>query len=334
MIMLSSPVRPFQGAPFRWLLKAIALGALPTALIVWIVWPGGLLPVIINALIGAFCAVIIWGGYELASPWLMDHPRRLPPDRAALLSLGKWIVLYVGLVALCLSLGNLVFRINLLNPFTVLFTGLIGLLLSSLVVSVRTTSSLVATARDLEQARGQANLIALKAQLSPHTLFNALNTIAALIPEDPTGAERAVEHLSSLLRRILQALELESWTLQEEFQLVRDLLELERIRFGDRLEVDLDLSPSLASRPIPPLMLLPLAENALKHGFRPKVGACHLSLRAAGCCVTVADDGVGRDPGAPEGVGLRTVRERLEAMGGGLRWPVTDRGCIVEVSLP
>jgi sensor histidine kinase YesM len=332
--MPSPPVRPFQGAPFRWLLKAVAVGALPTALIVWAVWPGGLLPVVINALIGAFCAVIIWGGYELASPWLMDHPRRLNPNQAALLSLAKWIVLYVALVALCLGLGNLVFRVNLLNPFTILFTGLVGLLLSSLIVSLRATSSLVATARDLEQARGHATLLALKAQLSPHTLFNALNTIAALIPENPTGAERAVEHLSSLLRRILQALELERWTLQEEFSLIRDLLELEQIRFGGRLTVDLDLAPGLAACPIPPLLLLPLAENALKHGFRPKVGACHLSLRASNGCVRIEDDGVGRDRNAPEGVGLRTVRERLEAMGGSLRWPGTPRGCLVEVRLP
>lgn len=333
--MHASPVRPFQGAPFRWLLKALAIGALPTALINWVFGSGDLPSLLINALLGAFYAVIIWGGFELASPWLMDHPRHLHPNKAALLSLMKWIVIYAGLVVLGLGLAKLIFfRINILNPSSILFTSLMGLLLSSLVVSLRTTSSLVATARDLEQARGHATLIALKAQLSPHTLFNALNTIAALIPENPRAAERAVEHLSNLLRRILQALELEQWTLREEFSLVRDLLDLERIRFGERLTVATDLSPGLANLPIPPLVLLPLAENALKHGFRPKVGTCHLSLRASGCCVRVEDDGVGRDQNASEGVGLKTVRERLEAIGGSLHWPHTDKGCIVEVRLP
>jgi two-component sensor histidine kinase len=81
-------------------------------------------------------------------------------------------------------------------------------------------------------------------------------------------------------------------------------------------------------------MLLPLAENALKHGFRPKVGTCHLSLRAFGHCVRIEDDGVGRDQNAQEGMGLRIVRKHLEAIGGSLGWPETDKGCIVEVRLP
>jgi two-component sensor histidine kinase len=332
--MHSSPNVPFQGAPFRWLGKAVALGAISTVLITWAGGVRSLSPLLFNGSFGAFCAVIMWGGYELASPWLVKHPHQLQPKHAALLSLVKWMVLYTGLLMLCLGLGKAFFGSTFFNPASIVFTGLVGLTLSSLVLSLRTTSSLVATARDLEQTRGDAAMVALKAQLSPHTLFNALNTIAALIPENPESAERAVEHLSRLLRRILQALELEQWTLQEEFSLVQDLLDLERIRFGDRLTVAIDLSPDLASLAIPPLLLLPLAENALKHGFRPKVGACHLSLRASGHGVRLEDDGVGRDPNALEGMGLRIVRKRLEAIGGSLSWPETDKGCIVEVRLP
>jgi signal transduction histidine kinase len=79
--------------------------------------------------------------------------------------------------------------------------------------------------------------------------------------------------------------------------------------------------------------LLPLVENALKHGFRPKVGQCHLKIEAAGGWIRIADDGVGCTADAPEGVGIRTVRERLEASGGSLLWPEVDQGCTVEVRL-
>jgi LytS/YehU family sensor histidine kinase len=176
-------------------------------------------------------------------------------------------------------------------------------------------------------------MLALKAQLSPHTLFNSLNAIASLIADNPKGAEAAMEHLSGLLRRILQALEQEHWTLAEEFDLVRDLLELEKVRFGDRLGFQLVLPDADAEREIPPLLLLPLVENSLRHGFRPKVGPCHLRMEAQGARILLQDDGVGRIAAAPDGIGLRTVRKRLEASDGALSWPACAVGCAVEVRL-
>jgi len=286
-----------------------------------------------NALVGAFCAVIVWGGYELASPWLLDHPRRFSPGQAALLTAGKWLPLYTVLIAFALWTARRVSGLDLFNPYSLTFTYLLGLVLSNLVMGVRSTAAMVAAARELEQARAHASLLALKAQLSPHTLFNSLNAIAALIADNPRGAEAALEHLSALLRRILQALEQERWSLAEEFDLVRDLLELERVRFGDRLSYRLELPERDADRAIPPLLLLPLVENSLKHGFRPKVGPCHLRMEARGPRILVQDDGVGRRAGAPEGIGLRTVRRRLEVQGGGLSWPESAAGCAVEVRL-
>ena len=316
-----------------WLFKAVAVGALPSAAMAGLFWSGGLPGMLTNALVGAFCAVIVWGGYELASPWLLDHPRRLTPGQAAWLAMAKWIPLYSLLIFLCLHLVRRFAGLDLFNPFSITATYLLGLVLSNLVVGVRSTASMVAAARELERTRAHASMLVLKAQLSPHTLFNSLNAVASLISDDPKGAEAAMEHLSGLLRRILQALDQEQWSLAEEFDLVRDLLELERVRFGDRLSFQLVLPEADADREVPPLLLLPLVENSLKHGFRPKVGPCHLRMEARGPRILVRDDGVGRAGGAPEGIGLRTVRARLEARGGALSWPECAQGCAVEVRL-
>jgi sensor histidine kinase YesM len=327
------PIRPFQGSPLRWLGRAVAVGALPTAVFAALFWGAGWRAMLLNALNGALCAVVVWGGYELASPWLLAHPRRCSPGRAALLAIAKWIPLYTVLIFLAMGLASRLLRQDLFNRFSVTATYLIGLVLSNLVVNARATAALVATARDLEQSRARAAMLALKAQLSPHTLFNTLNAVTALIADQPAAAEAAMDHLAALLRRVLRALDQERWTLAEEFDLVRDLLELERIRFGDRLSYRLRLEPGDGGRPVPPLLLLPLVENSLRHGFRPKVGACRLSLEADGPRIRVVDDGVGRDRDAPEGIGLRSVRTRLEAVGGGLAWLPAEAGCAVEVRL-
>jgi signal transduction histidine kinase len=326
-------IRPFQGAPSRWLGQALALGALPTAAMAVLFWHAGWPSMLVNAAVGALCAVVVWGGYELASPWLLDHPRRCTPGQAALLALAKWIPLYSVLIFFCIWGISRFLRVDLWNPWSVTVTYLLGLMLSTVVVNVRGTAALVATARELERTRAHAAMLALKAQLSPHTLFNSLNAVTALIGDQPEAAERAMEHLSGLLRRVLQALDQESWTLGEELELVRDLLELEKARFGDRLSYQLSIAEADQGRPIPPLLLLPLVENSLKHGFRPKVGPCRLRLEVRGPRIRLEDDGVGRRPDAPEGIGLRSVRTRLEAVRGTLAWPASAAGCVVEVRL-
>lgn len=325
---------PLRTQPWTWLLKAILAGSLPSVLVE--VYFGRLdaRMLLLSGTIGTIFAVIIWGGYECISEWLEQHPATLSPSQAALLILGKWTLVYFSLVAVCIALVRALFGVDLVeNRQNAFFTVFIGLVISGPIVNLRSISRMVAAARALEQARAQASFLALKAQLSPHTLFNALNTIASLIPENPKAAERAVERLSALLRRILTALEREHWTLGEEFQLLRDLLELQHARFGERLTFELDLPESEEDRMIPPLLLLPLLENSLKHGFGAKVGSCHVSVRVENGVVHVRDDGSGRDEDAPEGVGIRTVRQRVEALGGRLAWPRVPAGCLVEVYL-
>jgi two-component sensor histidine kinase len=320
---------PILQAPFRWFLKAATVGLLcsvpPTLLFSnWnrgIAWRAGI--------IGMIFALIMWAGFEFCSPWL-----RASAGRSVLAAQVRWLGLYVALFFLCVGLVRVILGWNVLENFgTGLFSFLLGYAISSSIVGYYSAKALAAAVLDLEKARGAARIQALKTQLSPHTLFNALNTIAALIPGNPSGAEAAVEDLSRFLRRTLEALERDHWTLAEEFDLIAFLLNLERARFGERLTVRLDLPDAEAGREIPPLLLLPLVENSLKHGFRPKVGPCSLSVCAAAGVVRVEDDGVGRAPGAPDGVGLGAVRTRLEAEGRSLVWPPVKAGCVAEVRL-
>lgn len=283
-----------------------------------------------------FCA-IYWTGFEAALPWLYRIQNPSKPTRAALLVQARCVALYSLLFVVAIFALKLILGKDLLaKPIWTLFAYTFGLLITHLVVGFELIARLATSMRELEQARSQSAFLALQAQLSPHTLFNALNTIASLIPEDPQAAEAATLHLGRLLRTILTALEKPSWSLQEEFALLENLLFLEKTRFGSRLHYELHLPEAHTQTLVPPLLLLPLVENSLKHGFRSKVGACQLRVtwpdpqRATIC---VEDNGVGKTPDAPEGIGLRTVRHRLEALGGRLTWPKVDNGCIAEVHL-
>jgi hypothetical protein len=279
-------------------------------------------------------AVVMWCGFEGLHAWYAPRPGR-PPEREALRSMGIVSLMYTGMLALCVGLIRWTTGLNLLiHPAVAAMTFAIGFAITNFMMAKHALVHVLEAEGARAQAEARAGLLALQAQLQPHTLFNALNTIAALIPGEPAQAEAATEALSRLLRRIMGALERETWTLAEEFSVLEDLLALERLRFGARLATAVVLPPGEAAREVPPLLVLPLVENALKHGFRPKVGPCHLRVEAAGGRVRVVDDGVGRNPSAPEGLGLRTVRERLEILGGALTWPEVGEGCIAEVTLP
>ncbi|MBI3129924.1 MAG: histidine kinase [Acidobacteria bacterium] len=311
----------------RTLLMGLGLGTL-----LWAVKLSGDFRVSVT--ICTIFAVVMWCGFELFHGWYQPRPGR-PPEREALRSMGVVSLMYTVMLALCVGLIRLTTGVDLLiHPAVAAMTFAIGFAITNFMMAKHALVHVLEAEGARAQAEARAGLLALQAQLQPHTLFNALNTIAALIPEEPAKAEAATEALSRLLRRIMSALEQERWTLAEEFSVLEDLLALERLRFGARLDTKLELAPEDAGREVPPLLLLPLVENALKHGFRPKVGTCHLRVDATGGRVRIADDGVGRDPAAPEGLGVRTVRERLEALGGRLAWPETGVGCAVEVTLP
>ncbi len=318
--------------PLRWLLKALGSGVLLSAPVAFGIYGASLPRILVFVTIASIFSLVMWAGGALIGPWIFKAQPHLSPVGYAFRAHGLWLLAYVGLLAVSVFLIRILLGLNLArNLQDLAFTAMIGYLISSVILGFKLTETVARTSRELEAAHARATLLALRAQLSPHTLFNGLNTVAALIPVDPAQAEAVVEGLSRLLRRILNALEREVWTLQEEFDLLKDLLELEQARFGERLQVTLTLGPEDQDRPVPPLLLLPLVENSLKHGFRPKIGTCRLSVTVDGPRITVTDDGVGRTPEAPEGVGLRTVRQRLEAHGGTLRWREVPTGAQVEV---
>mgnify|MGYP001489719989 CR=1 FL=1 len=319
--------------PLRWFLKASASGALLCVPIAYGLYGAQPERILTFVLIGVIFSVVMWGGGTLAGAWIFRERPHLTPVRYALLAQVRWFLLYLVLFLTAFGLIRLILGINIARDLKdLVFSAMTGYLISSVILGFTLTASVAQKGRELEAARSRATLLALRAQLSPHTLFNGLNTVAALIPEEPRKAEAVVEGLSRLLRRILEALDREQWSLAEEFELLRDLLSLEQARFGDRLAVVLELAEGERDRTVPPLVLLPLVENSLKHGFRPKVGDCRLEVRAEAGRVVVRDDGVGRDPEASEGVGLRTVRQRVEAGGGRLRWLDGAPGTALEVA--
>jgi two-component system, LytTR family, sensor kinase len=165
----------------------------------------------------------------------------------------------------------------------------------------------------------QARLEALRMQINPHFLFNTLNTISALVHEKPEEADRVVVQLSRLLRRTLDNTEIHEVPLRDEIDFLKGYLEIEQMRFPDRLTVIFDYSPSTQELLVPRLILQPLVENALRHGVMPREEPGRIVISAQvddGILeMKVRDDGQGLASGGkaaiPEGIGLRNVRSRL-----------------------
>lgn len=172
---------------------------------------------------------------------------------------------------------------------------------------------------ELEQQRSEAQLKLLQAQIEPHFLFNTLANLDALIATDPSRAREMLRHLNDYLRATLASARRERNTLADEFALLRGYLEVQAMRMGERLRFRLELPEALAAKELPPLLLQPLVENALKHGLEPKVqgGEVRVSARAEdeGMVLEVADSGIGTaTPAMPgTGLGLANVRARLAA---------------------
>jgi signal transduction histidine kinase len=172
---------------------------------------------------------------------------------------------------------------------------------------------------ELQAALDQARLAALDAQLRPHFLFNALNSVVVLARRgDADGAASAAEALADLTRYVLRDRpEDGTVTVDEEMEFARTYLELERIRFSDRLETEVLCDVDAAAARVPRLILQPLVENAIRHGTSRRVEAGRIAVRArierGELELSVEDDGPGVDPTAADGLGLRATRARLEA---------------------
>lgn len=171
-------------------------------------------------------------------------------------------------------------------------------------------------ARQLTDAR----IALLQRQLHPHFLFNALQAISTLLHRAPATADRLLVHLSALLRAMLEEASEQKLNLRTELELTRKYLEIEQARFEDRLRVDWHVDERLLELPVPSLVVLPLVENAIRHGLSPKMGPGCLTIRA-GCegpwlLLSVEDDGLGATLPLGPGLGVGNTRERLDALYG------------------
>jgi sensor histidine kinase YesM len=202
-------------------------------------------------------------------------------------------------------------------------------------------------ARAVEQTRAelaQAELRALRAQINPHFLFNTLNSIASLVISDPRAAEDMTTRLADLFRYTLRASEREHSTLGAELDFLRAYLQIERMRFGDRLRLQESIEPGLETLQVPSLLLQPLVENAVRYAVGPSAEGARIDLGARRVderlVLEVADDGPGLDETRPvsgTGFGLHAVRERLRAAGydGALEIDTAPgKGTRIRITLP
>lgn len=193
----------------------------------------------------------------------------------------------------------------------------VGVLLYLTAVAMHYVLLAVQASSEAQVQAREAELKALKAQINPHFLFNSLHSISALTSIDPEKARQMCVLLADFLRSTIGLGEREIIPWSEELALVRNYLEVEKIRFGARLQVDFDIDASCEGCQVPPLVLQPLVENAVKHGIADLVagGVIRLQGRAANGLLSVTIENA-FDPEAPprrrHGLGLRNVRERLK----------------------
>ena len=191
-----------------------------------------------------------------------------------------------------------------------------------------------------------ARVEALASQINPHFLFNTLTSIQSLIRSNPETARTVVVKLSGLLRRLLRSRD-HFVTLREELESIDEYLDIEVIRFGPQLKVEKQISPDTLDVIVPSMILQPLVENSIKHGFSRKVGGGRIVIRSVRqnghAIIEVEDDGLGMteerlDTALTDGIGLSNVNERLSVIyGAAYRVRITsvpNLGTIIRLEIP
>lgn len=245
---------------------------------------------------------------------------------AAIIStlLGFWLYPKYALHA-----GRSVLLVGAMNGVLTLVAGSLVYVYEDMAQRLARTQELLAAERLAQvQARERATraeLQALQARINPHFFFNALNVAMALVAEDPPRAERLLERFAGLFRYAFRRGGEALVPLEVELNFIRDYLEIEEARFGERLHGEVHVDPAVAHESIPPLILQPLVENAVLHGRDPQTGEGHVVVRASprdggGVVLEVMDRGPGPGPAAarwPSGHALENVAARIAAARGG-----------------
>ncbi len=283
------------------------------------------LPVLVITQAVGGCVGLLFAGLE-ASGIYHGAPRLAQQAaRAGAVLLGTVLGMCLGLLILkALRPGLTLDRGSIIN------TGAFALLIAAVMAALnillgRLKSSIEQKAIEIQKLReleALTRLTSLQGKVNPHFLFNTLNTMLNLVHTSPDAVETLILSLSELYRSMLKLPDTGFIPLSQELDLVRRYLEIEQIRLGSRLTFELEMLPEVAAFPVPPLLVEPLAENAVEHGIgpRPEGGHVRIQARSEGdtLCVAVEDDGVGLTSAKGEnGFGLYSIRERLRILYGG-----------------
>ncbi len=167
----------------------------------------------------------------------------------------------------------------------------------------------------LEKIVKELELSTIKSHINPHFIFNSLNSIRALVDENPQRARTAITELSNILRSSMQVEKLETVPLHKELDIVKDYLALEHMRFEERLKVEMEIDEDTLEQPVPPMMLQTLVENAIKHGISKKIKGGIIKIISRFIDdhfeLIVRNSGMLENATSPEGFGLKSTRDRL-----------------------
>jgi sensor histidine kinase YesM len=341
-----TPPGVLEGLRWRRVAWTVALAALVAAMIFPLL-ENTYLDLLVSALcvgLSIMLAVTIAGNLRV---------RWLPPEALQMIAVVLGSV--IGTIITSMVKGrNLITMLEQDNAlWRVLITASLGVGFGGVIILVfmyREQKARAAAAAHLAEVERQriekqilvAQLKTLQAQVEPHFLFNTLATVQHLVEVDPPRASRMLDSLIAYLRAALPQMREASTTIGREFALARAYLEVLQVRMGSRLAFTLDLPPGLADRPMPPMMLISLVENAIKHGLDPLEagGRIDLSARESGNAVhiQVSNTGAALNPAAQGGTGLSNIRERLQALYGNQARLVIEehqaKGVVARIELP
>lgn len=327
--------RLLWGRLLRLMCLNVAIGVV-LALILWLAQAKGATHSFSDQLIASLIHSIIYGLiFGLAMPYLAERfaVLRLPWNWALIIAS---LLLLAATATLLIELCLLALRFLPTGDFWTEFTfKSLSVFLIALIISLGIHTyekvrnrmqalNMQLRTQELEKERAlklatKAGLASLESSLHPHFLFNTLNSISALIAEDPALADKMVQRLASLLRTSLDACRQTQVTLKAEMDMVTAYLEIEKARFRERLSYAIDLQPEMESLPVPPLVLQPIVENSVKYAVlpRPAGGVIKISARldAGWLVMEVWDNGPGFNTDRlPHGHGLDNLRARLKAL--------------------
>jgi two-component system, LytTR family, sensor kinase len=314
-----------------------------------------------RALLGSLAQ---WWSWGLITPLIFWTDARLPFKEKQLgmrilahllASVPLTLLYFYVVVAVSVFLGlakwsALAHPLSLLNTFGLLWSWVVYWVIFGVIQTFRYYEHYRASELRLERMErnfSQARLNALRMQLDPHFLFNALNTISSQVERHPRLARTMIEHLGDLLRLSLDARDKQEIPLAEELAFLDHYVAIQKIRFAENLRIEIQVAPEVKCALVPCLIVQPLVENAIRHGISRRASGGTVTVTAGRNAnqveIRVADDGVGLPPGwnleTSSGMGLSVTRERIVSLhpGGTSRFSVRPRtggGTEVEISLP